>query len=125
MHLTKKTLILLSLFIAAPQTSALASDIVRLHVESGVTSATEGTKMLTLDLRDDSRRDLARFTREHLMKQVDLVIDGKVVGSPVIREVLEGPSVSFGIPMSDAERSDLVARLIRGEATLEMRTHTE
>ncbi|MGU3495550.1 hypothetical protein ACLBXM_16040 [Xanthobacteraceae bacterium A53D] len=111
---------LLPLLATAP---ALA-ETVTLKIASGsisnITNATDGR--LDLVLTPDSLKDFRAFQGRNKGKRIDVMVGGKTLISPTIKEPIQTPYVPIGKPMSDGERRQIIEQLLTGKATLELRS---
>lgn len=118
-----RAVILGSVFVTLSVGSALG-ETVRLQVARGHINdiVDEASGSLTLVMKPESANTLEAFTRRAIGQKIEIVIDGKVISSARLMTPL---SVAIVIPrsMSDTERRAMIVRLIRGQSTLEMRTH--
>ncbi|WP_143348315.1 SecDF P1 head subdomain-containing protein [Ensifer adhaerens] len=124
MHRTFAVAILLN---ALALMSPAAAETIRLHVESG---AIVGIKdrhsgRLEVYLTEQSAQDLWVFTGRHVGKTVEILVDGEVIASPIIRDAIMGPSMPIPNSKTDAERRETIARLTEGSMALELRLSAE
>lgn len=76
-------------------------------------------------LTAQSTRDLWEFTGRHVGKKVDILIDGEVKASLVVREPIMGRTVPIANPNTDAERRETGARLAEGTMVVELSLSAE
>lgn len=107
--------------------SPAAAETVKLQVESGaITGIKDGQSgRPEVYLTAQSTKDLWEFTGRHVGKKVDILIDGEVKASPVVREPIMGRTVPIANPNTDAERRETVSRLAEGTMVLELRLSAE
>lgn len=115
-----RTAILAMMVSASP---ALAESL-QLHVESGsitgITDFKSGT--LILYVTAQSSDDLAKFTQRHIGKKVDVLVGEQLVASPIVRSPIYGPDVPITLPMTDAQRREMIAKLVDGSIILQIKT---
>lgn len=107
--------------------SPAAAETIKLQVESGAITGTNDCQSGRLEvyLTAQGTKDLWEFTGRHVEKKVDILIDGEVKASPVIREPIMGRTVPIANPDTDAERRETIARLAEGTMVLELRLSAE
>ena len=78
-----------------------------------------GQPLVSIKMAAGSARDFARLTTENVGRKLDILVDGKIVLQPIIREPIWGGAGQ--IPVANAEDGRaLAARLASGAAILEV-----
>jgi preprotein translocase subunit SecD len=72
-----------------------------------------GTQQPAILLRFDAQgtRELARFTQENMGRALAIVLDGRVVSAPVIREPILGGHAQISGTLTKVEAEEIAARL--------------
>ncbi|NTF31182.1 SecDF P1 head subdomain-containing protein [Rhizobium skierniewicense] len=112
------------LLAAALTVSLVASPVLAQVIELGVADAQpvfdeanqQGKVFVRLDR--EGARALALFTREHLEKRINILIDGEVRATPVIREPIVSGSFPISGLMSKEAADTLSSRLTSGRSVL-------
>lgn len=104
--------------------SPAMADSLRLEVESGAITDITGKQdgRLSVSISGQSSRDLHEFTESHVGQRIDILVDGKLMVSSIIREPIRGRQLPIMLSMTDAEWRQTIAKLIAGTAVLELRT---
>jgi preprotein translocase subunit SecD len=82
---------------------------------AGASVVTDKSKASVVDveLTKEGRRKLARLTKEHQGKPLAVLIDGKVIAAPVVRDEIDGNArISGNFTKEEAER---IAKGIKGK----------
>ena len=113
-----------ALWAAMLSASPAMADSLRLEVESGAITGITGKQdgRLSVSISGQSSRDLHEFTESHVGQSIDVLVDGKLMVSSIIREPIRGRQLPIMLSMTDAEWRETIARLIAGTAALELRT---
>lgn len=82
--------------------------------------------LIELDLTPASSKELSKFTRRQVGRQIDILVNESVVSSPRIMEqfLYLGEPLQVPIPASatPAENKDKIDKLVAGTSTLELRS---
>ena len=112
--MTQRIICLVFLFSACFSIQAQSPDLPRFTVVPGQVSQasveldTEGRAILHLDLNSGKRAEFADFTKRYLDRQVEIIVDGKSLVQPVIKdEILSG---SMSLPCSSPEMAQTLAK---------------
>lgn len=110
--------LLLAAAIAVAAQAAAGS--VRLKAEEAMVAFdADGRAQVVIKLNRLSAMNLASFTRERVGLTVDILIDGAVVMSPVIRTPMEGGQIAIWPASEDASLAQRLAdKLVAGETIL-------
>ncbi|MCF1503792.1 hypothetical protein L0F51_08460 [Afifella sp. H1R] len=73
---------------------------------------------VVIRLDDDSAKAFARFTQAHLQEKIAVMVDGKVLVTPMIHSPIYGGPLPIGGSESQAKSQDLAERLQSGRAIL-------
>ncbi|GGF74827.1 hypothetical protein GCM10007301_38360 [Azorhizobium oxalatiphilum] len=116
---TAAALLVATLPIGAAQAETVALKITNGSI-STITNASDGR--LDLYLTPDSLTAFRAFQKRNTGKRIDVVVGGRTLISPTIKEPIQTPFLPIGKPMSDTERREIVADILSGKATLELKT---
>jgi len=102
---------------------ALAADSLMLEVERARASSDvlTGQPVLELHLDGPAQAAFGAFTADNVGAQIDLMVDGEVVSSPVIRSAIYSSVLQISGIGTMAEAEALAGRLGRGEVHVEVR----
>ncbi len=89
----------------------------QLAVVEATVGSLSGEPVLLINLSIASTRDFAEFSLHHLNQAVAILIDGKVVLKPVIREPILGGTLQISCE-SAADCTAFAERINKGEATV-------
>lgn len=122
----KKHTLMISLATMLSMSPAIAESL-DLQVESGaITGITDRkTGILILYITEKSSRDLAAFTEQHIGKEINILVGEELLGSPTIRSPIYGPEIPITVPMTDIERREIIAKLVEGSTTLQIKTSNQ
>lgn len=67
--------------------------------------AADGSRVLVLDLDDTGRARLAEASSLHLGRRLAIVVDGRIVAAPTIRNALTEGEAYVQVPPGDLERA--------------------
>ncbi|WP_026793267.1 hypothetical protein [Pleomorphomonas oryzae] len=104
--------------------SPAMAESLKLQVESGSITDITGNQggHFYVSITSQSSRDLYSFTERYVGKKVDILVAGTLMVSSIIREPIHGRELPIMLSMTDAEWRETIAKLIKGTATLELRT---
>lgn len=112
------------LITAAVTANLVAFPVLAQVVELGVAEARpifdETSQQVSVFVRLDREgaQAFAKFTRDHLQKPINILIDGKVSATPMIREPIVGGSFPISELTSAKVADALSARLVSGQSVL-------
>jgi preprotein translocase subunit SecD len=112
----QRFILLVLLFSASFFAHAESKDLPTFTIDRGqvfqaaVVLDAEGHATLRLDLISDKRTEFADFTKRYLEKQVQIVVDGKPLVQPIVRNQILGGSMDF--PCSSPESALALAKTL-------------
>ena len=80
-----------------------------------------GQRTVDLVLRDEGRRLLAGYTRDHVGESVAIVLDGKVLTAPVIQDAIPDGQVQITAGFPPLEAQSLITILKYGQNPFPLR----
>ncbi|MFC3692040.1 SecDF P1 head subdomain-containing protein [Chenggangzhangella methanolivorans] len=116
--------ILLAAAVAVAAHAATGS--VRLKADDAtVTFDADGRAQVVIKLNRLSSLNLATFTRDRVGLTVDILIDGAVVMSPVIRSPIEGGQIAIAPASEDSALAQRLADRLKAGETILVRTRDQ
>jgi preprotein translocase subunit SecD len=86
-------------------------DLAAVKSASAITNVFSGEPVVDITLTAEGAKQFARLTRENIGRQLAVVVDGKVMCAPIIREPITGGEMQISAHFGEQEAKNLAAKL--------------